>query len=43
MNERETERLLDTLRDIQTTLDRRLEQIDQTLERIKDELQERNS
>ena len=43
MNERETERLIDTLRDINRTLDQKLEKIDRTLEEVKDVLQDRNN
>ncbi|MFT6829674.1 MAG: hypothetical protein ACJAV6_000508 [Candidatus Paceibacteria bacterium] len=43
MNERETERLIDSLRDINRTLEQKLEKIDRTLEEVKDALQERNN
>jgi len=43
MNERETERLIDSLRDINRTLERKLEKIDSTLEEIRETLQKHTS
>jgi hypothetical protein len=42
MNDRQAELLIDTLRDINKTLEQGLEKIDRSLDQIKDELREVN-